>query len=234
MILNPLFERDLKKSTINLVASAIVGKQGKGKTYSASRFVINRKLASNATIITNVKSFCLFSDTIYIPNINDLIDYVIYYSDSLPFDVQPNIIIFFDEIFTILSKNSKNMNEKTLSFLSQLRKRKIVFVTTAQEWREIDVTFRRYVRFQIDCNMISTPLTNTAFLINEVNDGEQLHWDNNENDYIAPRLQTNIAKGNLYIIESYDTFETIQIDKQPKGLKHYLALYPIENLNELE
>lgn len=210
------------------------GKQGRGKTYSATRFTINRKITSNATIITNVSSFCLFDDTIFIPNIDDLIDYVINYSDSLSFDEQPNIIIFFDEIFTILSKNSKNMNEKILSFLSQLRKRKIVFVTTAQEWREIDVTFRRYVRFQIDCKMISTPLTNTAILFNKIYDGEQLHWDNLENDYIAPILQTNIAKGNQFIINSYDTFETITIDKTPKGLSYYLQKYPLSLLSDNE
>ena len=38
------------------------------------------------------------------------------------------------------------MNKKILSFLSQLRKRKILFIT-AQEVVEINITFRRYCRF---------------------------------------------------------------------------------------
>lgn len=181
---------------------------GKGKTYSSIKFCIDRKLATNCVIYTNVLSFKVFSDTVYITDINELIDTVISYCDSLPSDTQPNIIIFFDEIFTILEKGTR-INKKILSFLSQLRKRKIVFVTTAQEWLEINVTFRRYVRFQIDCNMISLPITHTALIINSVNDGEQLKWDNEQNEYIAPRISTNISKGNLSIIQSYDTFETI-------------------------
>lgn len=186
----------------------IAGKQGKGKTYSSVKFCIDRKLATNCIIYTNVLSFNIFSDTIFITDINDLIDSVVSYCDSLPADTQPNIIIFFDEIFTVLEKSTR-INKKILSFLSQLRKRKIVFVTTAQEWLEINVTFRRYVRFQIDCNMISLPLFHTAFIINSVNDGEQLKWSSEDNEYIAPRISTNISKGNLSIIESYDTFETI-------------------------
>lgn len=194
--------------TINSGLFCYCGKQGKGKTYSSIKFCIDRKLATDCVIYTNVTSFKMFSDTIYITDINELIDRVISYCDSLPSDTQPNIIIFFDEIFTILEKGTK-INKKILSFISQLRKRKIVFVTTAQEWLEINVTFRRYVRFQIDCNMISFPITNTAFLINAINDGEQLKWSSEDNEYIAPRIQTNISKGNISIINAYDTFETI-------------------------
>lgn len=185
---------------------------GKGKTYSSIKFCIDRKLATDCIIYTNVTSFKIFSDTIFITDINELIDTVISYCDNLPADTQPNIIIFFDEIFTILEKGTK-INKKILSFISQLRKRKIILVTTAQEWLEINVTFRRYVRFQIDCNMISIPILNTAFLINAVNDGEQLKWSQEENEYIAPRIQTNISKGNLAIIDAYDTFETINVGK---------------------
>lgn len=181
---------------------------GTGKTYSAVKFCIDRKLANNSIIITNVLSFNIFSDTIFITDINDLIDYVIDYCDNLSSDEQPNIIIFFDEIFTILEKGTK-INSKILSFISQLRKRKIILITTAQEWLEINITFRRYVRFQIDCRMVSLPVTNTAFLVNSINDGEQLKWSNEDNEYIAPRIQTKISKGNLSVIDSYDTFETI-------------------------
>lgn len=191
------------------------GKQGHGKTYSAVKFCINRKLASNCKIITNVTSFNIFSDTVFITDIQELIKYVIEYCDNLSPEEQPNIIIFFDEIFTILEKGQK-INKEILSFISQLRKRKIVFVTTAQEWLEINVTFRRYVRYQIDCNMISLPLLHTAIQYNQIKDGEQLKWSNEDNDYIAPIIQTNLAKGNQAIIESYDTFETIQVNSSPK------------------
>lgn len=101
------------------------------------------------------------------------------------------------------------INKKILSFLSQLRKRKIIFVTTAQEWSEINITFRRYVRFQISCNMISLPFLKTAICYNVVNDGDQIRWDNDTQDFIAPRISAKLSKGVEGIIRSYDTFETI-------------------------
>lgn len=134
-------------------------------------------------------------------------------SEGLDFPDNPNILIFFDEIFTVMTKNSK-ITDDILSFLSQLRKRNIVFVTTAQEWLEINVTFRRYVRFVVQCKMKTLPFSHNALLINEVQDGEQIKWSQEENDYICPVLQTNIAKGNLSIIESYDTFETVKVSRK--------------------
>lgn len=201
-----------------LVFFAIAGKQGHGKTYSAVKFCIDRKLNTNCKIITNVQSFKTFSDTVYITDISELIKYVLDYCDTLEFDETPNIIIFFDEIFTILEKGTR-INKEILSFISQLRKRKIIFVTTAQEWLEINVTFRRYVRYQVDCNMISLPIFKTAFLLNAINDGEQLKWSNEDNEYIAPRIQTKFSKGNLSVIESYDTFETISTNSTSKTKK---------------
>ena len=43
-----------------------------------------------------------------------------------------------------------------------------------------------------------------------------MKWSNEENEYIAPRIATNFAKGNLAIIQSYDTFETIKVSKSKK------------------
>ena len=183
------------------------GKQGKGKTYSAIKFLIERKLDKNYVILTNVHSFKVFSDTKYFTDINDIIDYCEKFKEN-----DENVIIFFDEIFTILEKNTK-INKKILSFISQLRKRHIIFVTTAQEWSEINITFRRYVRFQVDCNMFALPITNAAFIFNSINDGDGIRWDNDLQEFIAPRISANFAKCNKSIIESYDTFETIQTSK---------------------
>lgn len=191
------------------------GKQGHGKTYSAIKFCIDRKLQTNCIIVTNVRSFKVFSDSIYIEDINELIEWVLNYCNSLEFGEVPNIVIFFDEIFTILEKQTR-INKKILSFISQLRKRKIIFITTAQEWLEVNITFRRYVRYQVDCNMFAMPILKTAFLFNAINDGEQLKWDNEANEYVAPRVATKFSKGNLSVIESYDTFETISTHENAK------------------
>lgn len=156
-------------------------------------------------IITNVKSFNMFSDTIYEPDILKIIDIVVNNKNK---DIK--YLIFFDEIFTILEKKTA-MSKDILSFISQLRKRKILFVTTAQEWAEINITFRRYCRYQIDCHMFASPLTKTAFIFNSINDGDQIKWDNDLQEFIAPRISANFAKCNKDVIMAYDTFETIAV-----------------------
>lgn len=184
------------------------GKQGKGKTYSSIKFLIEQKLNRDCVIITNVHSFNPFPDTVYVNSLDDLIDLSInYYESGIDF------IVFFDEIFTAMTKYSK-VDKKVLSFLSQLRKRKIILITTAQEWGEIPLTFRRYVRYQVDCNMFSVPfLKNTAFIFNSINDGYGMRWDEDYQDFIAPRISANFAKCNISIVESYDTFETVPTNK---------------------
>lgn len=197
------FKKGFKKIDNKFGLFCYTGKQGKGKTYSAIKFITEQKLKYNYTILTNVKSFNLFNDTLYYEDINDIIDYCVQFKGN-----EKNVIIFFDEIFTILEKKTP-INKKILSFLSQLRKRKIIFVTTAQEWSEINITFRRYVRYQISCNMISLPFINNAIIFNTINDGDLIHWNNDTQDFEAPRISANLSKGNQSIINSYDTFETI-------------------------
>ncbi len=180
---------------------------GTGKTYSAVDFCIKQKLANDYRIITNVKSFNVFNDTIYMTDIMEIINYCTKFKDN-----EENVLIFFDEIFTVLEKGG-SLAREVLSFISQLRKRGIIFVTTAQEWSEINITLRRYVRFQISCNMFSLPIINTAVIYNQVNDGDHIRWNNDLQDFVAPVIQTNIAKGKLSVIESYDTYETIKLSK---------------------
>lgn len=200
------FKRGFKKKD-NQFRSLLLHAVNKanGKTFSCIKFLIEQKLRRKYKIITNVKSFKLFSDTLFFEDINDIIDYCTKFKDN-----EENVIIFFDEIFTILEKRTP-MNKKILSFISQLRKRKIVFVTTAQEWAEINITFRRYCRYQIDCNMFSFPITKTAFIYNIINDGDKIKWDNDSQEFLAPRVSANFAKCPRSIIESYDTYETINV-----------------------
>lgn len=206
-----LFKAGFSKNDNAFGLYCYTGKQGTGKTYSCINFLIKNKLEKDYIVITNVKSFNAFSDTIYMQDINKIIDFI-EYQEKKQAGSGKKFIIFFDEIFTILEKKT-SINKKILSFISQLRKRQIIFVTTAQEWSEINITFRRYVRFQVSCNMFSIPLLHRAFLLNKVNDGDSIKWNNDTQDWEAPTIQTNFAKGNLEIIEAYDTFETIETAK---------------------
>ena len=168
------------------------GKQGQGKTYSVVEFLLKNKdkrIYSNITTLQGVK-FTPIGD----------------FGDLLSLRSESDCIIVYDEIFTALTRSSK-INTDVLDFLSQMRKRRIIFLTTAQEWLEINITLRRYCRYQIQCRMLS--FLGLGILIKTFSDAENMKWSNDDNDYIAPLLETSISKCNLYVARSYDTNEQI-------------------------
>ena len=164
------------------------GKQGKGKTYSVIEFLMNNR---------DKEIYC------NIPNIKNL-DYTYFsgFDNLLSLRDKHDCIIVYDEIFTALTRSSK-LNTDVLDFLSQMRKRQIIFLTTAQEWLEINITLRRYCRYQIECNMIN--FFGFGFLIKSFYDAERMKWDNDSNEYIAPIKSLTLSKCNKYIANSYDT-----------------------------
>lgn len=203
-----LFRRGFAKKDDKFGLYTYTGVQGEGKTYSAVKFCNKMVQNYGYIVITNLSSYCSFSNTIYEDDILKLIDFIIKNNNK----DGKKYLIFFDEIFSVLMKG-KSVNEDILGFLAQLRKRGIIFVTTAQSWSEIPITFRRFCRFQISCHMFSIPFTNRAFCLNRINDGYNARWNNNTQDFEAPLLQTNFSKGEKHIIEDYDTYETIKVKK---------------------
>lgn len=184
------------------------GKQGEGKTYSCIKAIIDLVIDEGYIPISNIKSFNVFTNTIYFDDINDMIDFVVNNHDK----DGKKYIILFDEIFTILSRYSK-LPGKVESFLCQLRKRKMLLFTTAQEWGEIPLSFRRFCRFQVSCHMFNIPLFDRAFLINRIGDGYSTRWNEEIQDFECDVVQTNFSKANQSIIDAYDTFETIKNNK---------------------
>lgn len=167
------------------------GKQGSGKTYSVVEFL---KQNSNRKIYSNV----------HLKGINYI--YFNGFDNLLKLRNEHDCIIVYDEIFTALTKSSK-INTDVLDFLSQMRKRKIIFMTTAQEWLEIPITLRRYCRYQIDCKMISVGI---GILLKFMYNAELMKWSQEDNEYVAPLITTTISKCNLDVAKSYDTFEQIK------------------------
>lgn len=173
------------------------GKQGSGKTYSVVEFL---KENSDLPIYANIKTIHEIEYT-YFEGFDQL----------LALKDKSDCIIVYDEIFTALTKSSR-MTTEVLSFLSQMRKRRIIFLTTAQEWLEINITLRRYCRYQIECSMTNF-FGFFGILTKSFYDAEHMKWDNLENEYIAPIISTTISKANLLVANSYDTFEQISTSK---------------------
>ena len=175
------------------------GKQGKGKTYSLVEYLQDNK--ERNLVFCNIKNISGIEYTHYtgFTQLMKIKEYI----DSPGFHTDKQIVIVYDEIFTELQKYSK-LNKEVLDFLCQMRKRKIIFLTTAQEWAEIPLTFRRFCRYQIDCCMI--PFFGTGILVKTFYDAENMKWSNDEQEHIAPLVETTITHTRKKIADSYDTF----------------------------
>lgn len=205
------------------------GKQGKGKTYSVVEYLIDNKnksvIFSNIANVSNVDYFYFtgFEELIYIKQIIDFKpkddhNLMCYIKSKFPDEERANklfefikivysqkkqIVIVYDEIFTELQKKSP-LTKDILDFLCQMRKRKIIFLTTAQEWAEIPLTFRRFCRYEIDCNMLN--LLVFGVLIKNFKDAENMKWSDLDQEFVAPLVSNTITKTRKYVANSYDTF----------------------------
>ena len=185
------------------------GKQGKGKTYSLVEYLVDNspiiKVFSNISDILNVEDISYFTGFKGLIKIKEDLD-----SGLIKTDKQ--IVIVFDEIFTELMKGDK-LTKPVMDFLCQMRKRQIIFLTTCQEWAELPLTFRRFCRYQIDCEM--KPFLWTGFLIKTFKDAENMKWSNDDQEHVAPIVETTITKCRLFIAQSYDTFLRISSTPVP-------------------
>lgn len=178
------------------------GKQGQGKTYSVIEFLHNN---NDMPIYANLKSIKGIQYT-YIANFKELLE----------LRNKTDCIIVYDEIFSALQKNSI-INKDVLDFLSQMRKRRIICLTTAQEWAEIPLTWRRYCRYQIDCHLIRLPFIR-GVLIKTFKDAENMKWDNDVQEHVAPLIEMTITHTQKWLADSYDTFEQISNNSSDKAI----------------
>ena len=179
--------------------------QGGGKTYSICEICDIR--FHDRIIISNVESFCAHRKkrTIYMNDFNAIVDFIDSQADTSKY------VIFFDEIFSAMGVGGKEckLNKKSRRFLTQLRKRKLHVLTSCQDWSDLPRNFRKLCRYQISCSMFNFLHFGFAIVINKVNDGYGIKWSTEDNDWVCPRLQTNIKKASLATASTYDTYETI-------------------------
>ena len=171
------------------------GKQGSGKTYSLTKYV-KKHVSKGNKVYSNVTIYGLDYEPIR------SVEHLLSLRD------EKNVFIIYDEIFTLMQKNSR-IEGDLMEFLTQQRKMKNIFFTTAQEWLEIPITFRRFVRIQIDCK--TKPLGRFGGILSEEYfDAYNMKWDQLENEYVAPRISKKYSKYEKRFMESYDTFERIK------------------------
>lgn len=197
------------------------GKQGKGKTYSIVEYLIdndkNIKVFSNVSDIKNVTDitfYCGFKGLIEIKHQIDAGEIV----------TDKQIVIVFDEIFTELQRYSK-LNKEVIDFLCQMRKRGIIFLTTAQEWSELPIAYRKFCRYAISCNMINIGFT--GILLKTFGDAENMKWNEQTQEHECPIIDITLSHCRKFIANSYDTFLRISSTAPSCAVEE-------ETINELE
>lgn len=174
-------------------------KQGGGKTLSCIGYLYDNR---DKIIYANLKSI----DRNVIPY-----NYIANLDDMLKLRGEHDIIIFFDEIFTEISKLLKSDSKKAkdiMDFLSQMRKRRIILLTTCQEWRLLPLYFRLYVRYQVNCKTIKLPFLKGIVIKNFI-DGDNIKWDEIEQDFVGELVENTVEHTRLKIANLYDTYEQI-------------------------
>lgn len=185
------------------------GSQGKGKTYSLTEFVYDNSdiiVFSNYPFHNKVIKSKYIKNIIYYSGFDGLIDIKNKLDNKELDDVIGNsqVVIIYDELFQELMRGDK-LSKDVLDFLSQMRKRQIIFLTSAQYWSEIPITFRKFVRYQIDCNFLNFPFLPFSLLVKTFRDGENMKWSNDDQEFIAPIIETTITKVRKSVFNSYDT-----------------------------
>ena len=173
------------------------GKQGSSKTASVIRYLYEHS-QNNEVIYCNLLS--IDKEKIPYHYIKDL-------EDLLKLRSEHDIIIFFDEIFTEITKHQK-ISKDVMDFLSQMRKRRIILLTTCQEWRLLPLDFRLYVRYQINCSIKSFPFFN-AVSIRKVIDGDNIKWSDEDQDFVGELIGNIVWHMEKSICDLYDTYEQI-------------------------
>lgn len=178
------------------------GKQGSGKTYSLVKY-LKKHVKETTKVYSNVTIQGMKYEEIR------SVEHLLSLKD------EKNVFIVYDEIFTLMQKTTRIEGEM-MEFLTQQRKMKNIFFTTAQEWLEVPVTFRRFVRVQVDCK--TYPWGRFGGLLSEeYYDAYNMKWDNLENEYIAPRMSKKFSKYEKRYMQSYDTYERIRKPKKTEG-----------------
>ena len=193
-----------------------VGFQGNGKSYSCAEYVLDNY--KDLVVFSNLTFYNI--DYIHYSGFEEMLklrdcidfaksrgnDYIIWKGKKHPIDWSKQILFIYDEIFSELQRGSKISND-ILDFITQMRKRGFILLTTAQIWSDIPITWRRLTRFEIDCSM--KHFLGLNILIKVFRDAEQMRWSNDDQEFVAPIISTTITHTRKFIANSYDTFEVI-------------------------
>lgn len=184
------------------------GKQGTGKTYSVTKFILNnakgKKIYSNMTFNNPLIKYEKITDLDHLFSLAD----------------KENCIIVYDEILNILNdvKVPKDIKDDLTTFVTQQRKVKNILITTTQRWMGIPYEIRDLTRIQIKVS--TKPLGRFGGILKEEYfDADNMDYDKIIGEYVAPRISMKFSKYEKRIMESYNTYERIKKLQRKKQMK---------------
>lgn len=180
------------------------GPQGCGKTSSLVNFLLYRRKKDGAKLVfSNIKSLQLpytkveyFSGFDGLKDICHRIDFGLIPKDKTKY-------IVFDELLAEFCRGSK-IDSSVLEIIAQLRKRKIILLSTSQYWSAIPKDFRMMCRYRIVCKTFLH-----RYQLNIYQDAENMHYVPEIDDYEAPYVKTDIFKISKRSLDCYNTAERI-------------------------
>lgn len=182
------------------------GEQGGGKSLSQSRYVRQLQLEWNAKVYsaTDYK----YADEVI--DEGEIADRILTKREETP------TVFMLDEIQVLLSKGMVGAEQRSeiLKAIAQQRKRNTSIVGTLQVFLDLEIQYRRQLKYVVNCRHIG-PVQLETWLV-----GNTLAFNEETNKYEGTVDQTKIWKRNNEVFDLYDTFEVVGDSK---------ASAPIEN-----
>lgn len=113
------------------------------------------------------------------------------------------VIVLIDEAHLFFNKKT-GISFDVLTAISQQRKDRRKMLISSQIWEDLDISLRKQVKEIVNCRNFFG-----KWQINTVHDGEDLHWDKMEGNYVARKIETYIFKHNDELYQKYDTYQKI-------------------------
>lgn len=188
-----IFKKHIKAEDNKFGVYCFHAKQGQGKTYCCVKYLSEN--FKKMPVISNIHLKTI--EYTYIENFEDI----------LKATDKGGYLILYDEIFSKFDKNSR-ADRNTINFLSQVRKRGNILLTTAQDWLEMPMWLRRKVKVDIHCRKYN--ILKWTIYVEQYGDADNMKWDKDENEYISPRLKTSVQIMTKKIADEYDTYEVVK------------------------
>jgi hypothetical protein len=188
------------------------GKQGAGKSLSASHYLARLKKAYPTLYIYSNIQLAIADKVI---KSEEVADHIL----AKKFDEDGNeipIAFFLDEIQTVLFSGKKAVSFETFKAICQQRKALKTIIGTMQEFLDLDIKYRRQLQAQVECFHFGP----TQFELWK--DPDSIRFDQKKNDYVGRTKKINIWKRHNEAYDIYDTYEivnaTMDIDLNKKEL----------------